>query len=139
MTRIARHAMLALLIVGCSDGTAVNPQDALYTVIVNRTADSALVVLKNYESGPTLRQQVMHGGDSTCWTTALAADSAFYNVAVWTAGSLWYPFSRGAGMGGFRVDSFDLRLTRKWIVTVIDTGPPPSATINGLLSGPGCP
>ncbi len=138
MTRLARNGMLALVIAGCSNGTGVNPQNALYTVIVNRTADSAIVVLKNYETGPTLRQQIMHGGDSTCWTTAIAADSAFYNVAVWAADSLWYPFGRGIGMGGFTVRNYDLQSTHKWIVTVVDTGPPPSATINGLLSGPGC-
>lgn len=127
-----------LATVACSGSTGPSPQDALYTVIVNRSPDSAFVVLKNYAAGPVLRQQTVQPGDSTCWVSSIAADSAFYNVGVWVADSLWYPFARGIGQGGFTIRSDGLQITRTWLVTIASGGPPPTATITGLLSGPGC-
>lgn len=135
-TSIRCLGLLAAL--GCSGGTGPNSHNALYTVIVNRSSDSAFVLLKDDSAGPILRQQRMQPGDSTCWVTTIKADSAFYNVGVWVADSLWYPFGRGIGEGGFTIRDYDLQVTRKWLVVIATGGPPPSATITGLLTGPGC-
>lgn len=133
------RCFVLLAALGCSGGTGPNPQNALYTVIVNQSSDSAFVVVKNDSAGPVLRQQRMQPGDSTCWATTIKADSAWYDVGIWVADTLLYPFAKPVGEGGFTIRDYDLQVTHKWLVTIVQGGPPPAATITGLLSGPGCP
>lgn len=134
------RCFVLLAVLGCSGSTGPgpNPQNALYTVIVNRSSDSAFVLLKNYSTGPILRQQKFQPGDSTCWVTSIEADSAFYDVGVWVADSLWYPWGSPLGEGGFTLRGNSLQVTRKWLITINPGTPDPSANIGGLVSGPGC-
>lgn len=136
-TALMRYFVL-LAVLGCSGSTEPILQNALYTVIVNQSSDSAFVVLKNDSAGPILRQQRMQPGDSTCWATSIAADGAWYDVGIWVADSLLYPFGRPIGDGGFTIDARSLQVTRMWLVTIVSGGPPPNVRVTGLLSGPGC-
>ena len=118
------------------DSTSLGSRAALTSVIVNRSPDSAIVVLED-AGGAVMRSQTIPATDSVCWTTA-PSDSVWYNVGIWMHSVLYFPFAHGS-LNGVWITHTALLQTHEFVVLMsITSGGIPAASVNPIGPGGSC-